>query len=104
MSTSQHATMAIKIVAKLSKPVKHCYGCGCPTHSENYYEGDTETLWCDECYVTDEKLKEIQSKMPFCCEAKPSLKKVNPKFRIVAALKKKKVKCTVVARLSVPFD
>jgi hypothetical protein len=37
--------------------------------------------------------------MPFC--QKP---KINPKFRIVATLKKKKVKCTVVARLSVPFD
>lgn len=93
--------MAIKIVAKLSKPVKYCYGCGAATQSENYYEGDTETIWCDECYMTDEKLKEVQSKMPFCCE-----KKVNPKFRIVAALKPKpkKVKCTVVARLSVPFD
>jgi hypothetical protein len=101
MGTTQNATMAIKIVARLSKPVKHCYGCGCPTHSENYYEGDTETLWCDDCYVTDEKLKEIQSRMPFC-----QAKKVNPKFRIVAALKPKpkKVKCTVVARLSVAFD
>jgi hypothetical protein len=96
--------MPIKIVAKLSKPVKYCYGCGCPTHSDNYYEGDNITLWCDECFVTDEKLKEIQSRMPFC--QPPSPKKVNPKFRIVAALKPKpkKVKCTVVARLSVPFD
>jgi hypothetical protein len=95
--------MAIKIVAKLSKPVKYCYGCGCATNSENYYEGDNTTLWCDECFVTDEKLKEIQSRMPFC---QPSPKKVNPKFRIVAALKPKpkKVKCTVVSRLSVPFD
>ena len=91
--------MAIRIVAKLSKPVKICCGCGAATHSENHYEGDTVMIWCDECFVTDEKLKEIQSRMPFC--QKP---KVNPKFRIVATLKKKKVKCTVVARLSVPFD
>ena len=91
--------MAIRIVAKLSKPAKACCACGAATHSENFYDGDPISLYCDDCYVSDEKLKEIQSRMPFC--QKP---KVNPKFRIVPALKKKKVKCTVVARLSVPFD
>jgi len=90
--------MAIKIVARLAK-VKQCYGCGAHTNNENYYEGDTTMLWCDDCFVTDDKLKELHSQMPFCQPSKP-------KIRIVAALKPKpkKIKCTVVARLSVPFD
>jgi len=92
--------MAIKIVIK-TKPPKTCYGCGISTHSENFYEGDPTTAWCDDCYVTDEKLKEIQARMPFC-------QKPPTKFRIVSSLtskpKPKKIKCTVVSHLSVPFD
>ena len=98
--------MAIKIVAKLSKKEKVCYGCGVSTHDANYYEGDTETSWCIDCYVTDEQLKETMSKMPFCQVEKP---KPKIKIRIVTNLKPKaektkKVKCTVVPFLSVPFD
>lgn len=90
--------MAIKIIIK-TKPSRICYGCGISTHSENFYEGDPSTAWCDDCYVTEEKLKEIKSRMPFC-------QKPPTKFRTVSTLssKPKKVKCTVVGRLSIPFD
>ena len=62
---------------------KECFGCGTPSKLSNYYEGDDKTPWCDECFVTDEKLKEIQKRMPFC-------------------QKKKKIKCRVVPFLPFP--
>jgi|CryBogDrversion2_4_1035264.scaffolds.fasta_scaffold00221_5 hypothetical protein len=80
--------MAIRIVSKLSKPAKICCGCGASTHSDNFYEGDTVSAWCDDCFVNEDKLKEIQSRMPFC--APPT--------------KPKKIRCIVVPFLSVPFD
>lgn len=91
--------MAIRIVAKLSKPAKACCACGAATHSENFYDGDPVSLYCDDCYVSDEKLKEIQARMPFC-QPKPKSKF---KIRIVPA-KTKKVKCTVVPFLPFPIN
>lgn len=88
--------MAIRIVVKLSKPAKACCACGAATHNENFYDGDPVSLYCDDCYVSDEKLKEIQTRMPFC-QPKPK-----PKFKIrIVPAKTKKVKCTVVPFL--PF-
>ena len=62
---------------------KHCSGCGIATKTNNYYEGDPVTPWCDDCFVDEDKLKEIQARMPFC-------------------QKPKKVKCKVVASLPFP--
>jgi hypothetical protein len=62
---------------------KHCSGCGIATKTNNYYEGDPLTSWCDDCFVDEDKLKEIQARMPFC-------------------QKPKKVKCKVVASLPFP--
>ena len=61
---------------------KECYGCGVPSKVSNYYEGDSTTPWCDDCFVSEETLKTIQATMPFC-----QPKKV--KCRVVKSLKKK---------------
>ena len=58
-----------------------CSGCGVSTTTNNYYEGDNLSPWCDDCFVTDEKLKELQAKMPFCQPPK------KVKCRVVAVLK-----------------
>ena len=83
--------MPIKIVASLKRT---CYGCGFLCEPL-YYEEDVFTPWCDECFMTEEKLDAIKATMPFCQPPKkPS------KIKIVAALPKKKVKCRVVASIA----
>ena len=59
---------------------KECFGCGIPSKFSNYYEGDDKTPWCDDCFVTEEKLAALQKQMPFC--------------------QKKKIKCRVVDSLT----
>ena len=76
------AKMPIRIKQAIKPAPKHtCAGCGVETSAVNFYEGDTELPWCNECFVTDEELAELQSKMPFCQQ-----KKI--KVRVVAVLKK----------------
>lgn len=62
-------------------PKRICYGCVVETSAVNFYDGDTETPWCNDCFVTDEELAELQSKMPFC-------QKKKIKVRVVSALTK----------------
>ena len=52
--------MPIKLIQK------YCYGCGFATKINNYYEGDSHTPWCDDCFVSEETLARIQASMPFC--------------------------------------
>lgn len=63
---------------------KLCAGCGFLPKVNHFYEGDPITVWCDDCFVDDAKLKEIQSKMPFCQTKK------RVKYRVVPFLSFKK--------------
>ena len=71
-----------------------CYGCCIETVAVNFYEGDTETPWCNDCFVTDEELAELQRQMPFC-------QKKKIKVRLAAAVpdpKPKKIKIRLVTK------
>jgi len=90
------AKMPIRIKTAIKPAVKHiCAGCGAETSAVNFYEGDTELAWCNECFVTEEELVEIQSKMPFC-------QKKKIKVRVAPApepeAKPKKIKVRVVKK------
>lgn len=83
--------MKFKIVAKLTAPKKACLGCGHLTDELSYYETEPNTPWCKSCFVTEEQVESAKAQMPMWQE----LRQQRPKRRI---------KCTVVSRLSVPFD
>lgn len=49
----------------MPKPVmKYCFGCGKDLPQPKYYEGDTETPWCVDCFVTEEQLEKLRETMP----------------------------------------
>jgi hypothetical protein len=51
--------------SKMPTPVlKSCLGCGKDVPQPKYYEDDSVTPWCVECFVTEEQLEEMKKTMP----------------------------------------
>ncbi len=44
--------------------MKECYGCRISVRQPLYYDGDGETAWCSECFVTEEMLEAARAQMP----------------------------------------
>ena len=53
----------LKIKPRIVKKRYICYGCGAFTKEKRMYEGDEET-WCEECFMTPEKLAQYKKRMP----------------------------------------
>ena len=85
------SSSSVKTVKKITpkihkpKPSVECRGCGAMMVQGNRYEGD-DWDWCDDCFCSEEKLKEVREQMPIWQDILHP-KKIKP--RLAAGQKKK---------------
>lgn len=85
---------------------KPCFGC-MNIVEPVYYSEDPVTPWCKSCFVTHEMLETVKKNMPIWRDLLLSPEAISVPVQVhvpVTVTLRKRIKCKVVPRLSVPFD
>ncbi len=81
-ASGRRNTLFRKMSSKIA--MKECYGCRISVRQPLYYDGDGETAWCSECFVTEEQLEAARRSMP-CWQALAEKPKKKVAIRLVKA-------------------